>query len=426
MSVILRITIIGGGYVGLVTGTCLAHLGHHVTIVDVDKNKVDAINTKIPPIYEEGLSELLEKYIGDTLSASTNYDSVSESDVIFIAVGTPPNEDGSANLTYIRQAAENIAIELEKSHREFPVVVVKSTVPPGTTRDIVYPALCSKLSDDEFGICMNPEFLREGRAIEDFLNPDRIVIGSNDEKTKEIMNAVYGKLEAPILYTSSTAAEMIKYTANAFLATKISFSNEIGNLCKQLGVDVYEVMQGVGLDHRISPHFLNAGVGFGGSCFPKDVSALASLADRSGTNPILLHAVLAVNDEQPNKIIKLLEQRLPDLKGKQIAILGLAFKDNTDDIRESRSIPVIASLLENGAVPVCYDPMASENMKQIFPDISYKESAKEALTDADACLVMTEWPEFSKLRDEFDLMNSRIIIDGRHILTISDAEGVCW
>ena len=426
MSVILRITIIGGGYVGLVTGTCLAHLGHHVTIVDVDKNKVDAINAKIPPIYEEGLSELLEKYVGETLSASTNYDSVSESDVIFIAVGTPPNEDGSANLIYIRQAAENIATELEKSHREFPVVVVKSTVPPGTTRDIVCPALCSKLSDDEFGICMNPEFLREGRAIEDFLNPDRIVIGSNDEKTKEIMNAVYGKLEAPILYTSSTAAEMIKYTANAFLATKISFSNEIGNLCKQLGVDVYEVMQGVGLDHRISPHFLNAGVGFGGSCFPKDVSALASLADRSGTNPILLHAVLAVNDEQPNKIIKLLEQRLPDLKGKQIAILGLAFKDNTDDIRESRSIPVIASLLEKGAVPVCYDPMASENMKQIFPDISYKESAKEALTDADACLVMTEWPEFSKLRDEFDLMKTRIIIDGRHILTISDAEGVCW
>ncbi|MDV0443588.1 UDP-glucose/GDP-mannose dehydrogenase family protein [Methanorbis rubei] len=426
MNKYLYITIIGGGYVGLVTGTCLAHLGHDVTIVDIDETKINAINSAIPPIYENGLSELLKNHIGKNLRASTEYTSVSESDVIFIAVGTPPNPDGSANLSYIRSAAENIANQLVKHSTPYPVIVVKSTVPPGTTQNIVRPVLASKLPEQSFDCCMNPEFLREGRAIDDFLHPDRIVLGTTDERTLNVMKNVYSGLDVPVLTTGSTAAEMIKYTANAFLATKISFSNEIGNLCKQLDVDVYEVMKGVGLDHRISPHFLNAGAGFGGSCFPKDVSALAALSETAGVHPILLQAVLAVNESQPLQMIRILERHLPDLKEKRIAVLGLAFKDNTDDIRESRSIPVIASLLGKNAVPVCYDPMAGENMKHVFPNVLYCNSAREALINADACLVMTEWSEFSQLSEEFDGMKSRIIIDGRHILTISDAEGVCW
>lgn len=421
-----RITIIGGGYVGLVTGTCLAHLEHKVTIVDIDEKKIAAINSATPPIYEERLEAFLQEHIGKNLQASTTYDSVSDSDVIFIAVGTPSNPDGSANLSYIRSAAENIANELAKQHTKYPVVVVKSTVPPGTTHDVVYPILASKLPEHTFGCCMNPEFLREGRAIEDFLHPDRIVLGSSDERTITLMKKIYQDVDAPILTTSSTAAEMIKYTANAFLATKISFSNEIGNLCKQLNINVYEVMQGVGLDHRISPYFLNAGVGFGGSCFPKDVSAIASLAEKSGVNPILLKAVLEVNDIQPLKMVQILESKFNTLEGKRIAVLGLAFKDNTDDIRESRSIPVIQYLLSRKAIPVCYDPMALDNMRVIFPDILYGESAEAALQNADACLVMTEWAEFSRLDAEFNLMRSRVIIDGRHILSIPDAEGVCW
>ena len=420
------ISVLGGGYVGLVTAACLSHLSHNTTVIEIFPEKVAAINRAEPPIYEDGLDTLLKTHISANLRATTQYTPVQTSDVIFIAVGTPPNPDGSANLSYITAAAETIADELAKSHAEYPVIVVKSTVPPGTTKNVVEPIIRRKNPDLSFGICMNPEFLREGRAVKDFLHPDRIIVGSSDPKTIRIMHELYTDIAAPIIDVDPTSAEMIKYTSNALLATKISFANEIGNLCKQLGVNVYEVMAGVGMDSRVSPKFLNAGCGFGGSCFPKDVSALASIAREHGVTPTLLNAVLAVNDSQPLRMVELLEMRLGSLSGKRIAVLGLAFKDNTDDVRESRSIPVIEALRRKGAVPVLFDPMAMDTMKAVFPDEEYASSAAAALTHADGCLVMTEWPEFAKLSSEFDAMRERVIIDGRHILTIDDAEGICW
>lgn len=422
----MNLTLIGGGYVGLVTAACLSHLNYNTTVIEIFPEKVAAINRAEPPIYEDGLDTLLKTHISANLRATTQYTPVQTSDVIFIAVGTPPNPDGSANLSYIIAATEAIADELAKSHAEYPVIVVKSTVPPGTTKNVVEPIIRRKNPDLSFGICMNPEFLREGRAVEDFLHPDRIVVGSSDPKTIRIMHELYTGIAAPIIDVDPTAAEMIKYTSNALLATKISFANEIGNLCKQLGVNVYEVMAGVGMDSRVSPKFLNAGCGFGGSCFPKDVSALASIAREHGVTPTLLNAVLAVNDSQPLRMVELLETRIGSLSGKRIAVLGLAFKDNTDDVRESRSILVIEALRRKGAVPVLFDPMAMDTMKAVFPDEEYAPSAAAALTHADGCLVMTEWPEFAKLSSEFDAMRERVIIDGRHILTIDDAEGICW
>ncbi|HJK71757.1 MAG TPA: UDP-glucose/GDP-mannose dehydrogenase family protein [Methanocorpusculum sp.] len=422
----MHITIVGGGYVGLVTAACLSHLNHNTTVIEIFSEKVAAINRAESPIYEVGLDILLKTHISANLRATTQYTPIQTSDVIFIAVGTPPNPDGSANLSYITAAAEAIADELSKSHTEYPVIVVKSTVPPGTTKNLVEPIIRRKNPDLSFGICMNPEFLREGRAVEDFLHPDRIVVGSSDPETIRIMHELYTGITAPIIDVDPTAAEMIKYTSNALLATKISFANEIGNLCKQLGINVYEVMTGVGMDSRVSPKFLNAGCGFGGSCFPKDVSALASIAQEHGVTPTLLNAVLAVNDSQPLRMVELLETRIGSLLGKRIAVLGLAFKDNTDDVRESRSIPVIEALRRKGAVPVLFDPMAMDTMKAVFPDEEYAPSAATALTHADGCLVMTEWPEFAKLSSEFDAMRERVIIDGRHILTIDDAEGICW
>ena len=422
----MNITIIGGGYVGLVTGACLASINHNVTVVEISPEKVKAINNAIPPIYEAGLEDILKAYVGKNLIASTTYESIQTADAVFITVGTPPNPDGSANLTYIRQASENIAEELAKAHTEYPVVVVKSTVPPGTTKNVVYNTIRGRLPYLEFGCCMNPEFLREGRAVFDFMNPDRIVIGTTETKTAEIMHNIYSEINAPILEVEPTAAEMIKYTSNALLAAKISFANEIGNLCKKLGVDIYEVMKGVGMDSRVSPMFLNAGAGFGGSCFPKDVSALAEISRKENLEPVFLDAVLKVNDLQPLRMISILEEKIGNLDGKRIAVLGLAFKDNTDDIRESRSIPVIEKLLTSGAKPVCYDPMAACAMQRLFPTAKYVTTAAEALTDADGCLVMTEWPEFTTLNKEFDLMKTRAIVDGRHILSIPDAEGICW
>lgn len=423
----MKISVVGGGYVGLVTGTCFAELGHDVTIIEIESGKVQAINNGKPPIYENGLEELLKKNAGKRLRASTGYESVTTADIVFISVGTPPKPDGSANLSYIESASISIGEALKKTS-SYCVVVVKSTVPPGTTEKIVRPAvlLASGKTEKEIGFAMNPEFLREGRAVEDFLHPDRIVIGSSDPRAGDRVAEVYTNLRAPVISTGLTAAEMIKYTSNAFLATKISFSNEIGNICKNLNIDVYEVMKGVGLDPRIGPLFLNAGAGFGGSCFPKDVSALVSLAKESGEKPILLQSVLAVNEQQPHRMISLLEKRIGTLVGKRVAILGLAFKDNTDDIRDSRAIPVIETLVKKGARVTAYDPMAIPNMQRLFPSIEYCPSAATALTGADACLVMTEWPEFSRLDKEFDLMTHKVIIEGRRILSRDGVEGICW
>ncbi|MDO9327051.1 MAG: UDP-glucose/GDP-mannose dehydrogenase family protein [Methanoregula sp.] len=423
----MKISVIGGGYVGLVTGTCFAQLGHNVTIIEINAEKVQAINNGQPPIYEIGLEVLLKQHVGKNLHASAGFDTLASANIVFICVGTPPKSDGSADLSHIKSASSSVGTAL-KNNSSYCCVVVKSTVPPGTTEKIVRSEILntSGKSENEIGFGMNPEFLREGRAVEDFMHPDRIVIGSNDPRAVEHIAEVYRGISAPVIHTSLAAAEMIKYTSNAFLATKISFSNEIGNICKHLGINVYEVMRGVGYDPRIGPLFLNAGAGFGGSCFPKDVSALVSLAQNVGEKPVLLQSVLTVNEQQPHRMVALLLEKLGSVSGKRIAVIGLAFKDNTDDIRDSRAIPVIRELLQKGAHVSAYDPMAVSNMRSIFPDIEYCSCAADALTGSDGCLVMTEWPEFSQLDKEFDLMAHRIIIEGRRILTCKGADGICW
>ncbi len=427
----MRISLIGTGYVGTVSGACFAELGHEVICVDVDISKVDKINAGIPPIYEEGLSDLLKKHAGKRIRATADYDmAVMNSDVSFICVGTPSDEKGGIDLGIVKAASASLGDALKKK-KSYHVVVVKSTVVPETTEKVVLPIIekHSGKRRGDFGIAMNPEFLREGRAVHDFMHPDKIVVGSLDKKAGDIVALLYSGLECEITRTNPRTAEMIKYVNNSFLATKISFSNEIGNICKELGIDTYEVMKAVGKDVRIGPHFLNSGAGFGGSCFPKDVKALIGKAHEIGYEPLLLKSVIEVNEKQPSRMVKLLRDRLGNIRGKKITVLGLAFKNDTDDIRESRSIPVIRELLDNGAKVLAYDPMANENMKKLFGGIEYYDNAVDALQDADACLVMTEWEEFKKLDKQFDVMKNRIVIDGRHMLTPGkDIEyvGLCW
>ncbi len=427
----MKISVIGTGYVGTVSAACFAELGHNVICVDIDRSKIDQINAGIPPIYEEGLSELLKSHAGKRLSGASDYDfAVMNSDVSFICVGTPSDSLGNIDLGIVKAASSSLGDSLKKKNG-FHVVVVKSTVVPETTEKVVLPIIeeHSGKHPGEFGLAMNPEFLREGKAVYDFMHPDKIVVGALDKKSGDIVASLYSGIKCEITRTNPRTAEMIKYVNNAFLATKISFANEIGNICKQLGIDTYEVMRAVGKDFRIGPHFLNSGAGFGGSCFPKDVKALIGKAKEIGYEPQLLKSVIEVNEKQPVRMLELLKNRIGSLKGKKIALLGLAFKNDTDDIRESRSIPVIRKLLDNGAIVSAYDPMANENMKKLFNSVEYYRSAGDALQGADACLIMTEWNEFKSLDREFDDMKNKLIIDGRHMLAKrKDIEyiGLCW
>lgn len=421
----MNVSIIGTGYVGTVTGACLAELGHDVICVDIDQQKVDWINAGIAPIHEPGLSELLKKHAGTRLRATTDYnDAISNSDVTFICVGTPSGEDGRIDLSIVRSASKSIG-EALSDRRSYHVVVVKSTVVPETTEKVVAPLV----RGENVGIAMNPEFLREGKAVYDFMNPDKIVVGG-DPRAVEMVASLYEGIPCEITRTDIRTAEMIKYANNSFLAAKISFANEIGNICKKLGIDVYDVMSAIGKDFRISEHFLNAGAGFGGSCFPKDVRALIGKAEDLGYEPMLLNAVIEVNEEQPMRMVKLLVEHIGDLRNRRIAVLGLAFKNDTDDIRESRSIPVITELLNLGAQVSAYDPLAELNMRKIFPEIDYCESALDALNGADACLIMTEWDEFRSLDKEFDAMKNLVVIDGRRVVSLDHGrgiyEGICW
>jgi UDPglucose 6-dehydrogenase len=427
----MKISIIGTGYVGTVTAACFAELGHEVICVDVDRSKIDQINAGIPPIHEEGLPELLKKHAGKSLSATSDYQlAVKDSGVSFICVGTPSDSSGNIDLSIVKAASASLGDSLKKKN-DYHVIVVKSTVVPETTEKVVLPIIekHSGKHIGDFGIVMNPEFLREGKAVYDFMHPDKIVVGSMDKRSGDIVSSLYNGLKCEVIKTNPRTAEMIKYANNAFLATKISFANELGNICKQLGIDTYEVMSAVGRDFRIGHHFLNAGAGFGGSCFPKDVKALICKALEIEYEPLLLKSVIAVNEGQPIRMMQLLKNKLGDLEGKKVAVLGLAFKNDTDDIRESRSIPVIKELLDNGAQVRAYDPMANENMKRLFGGIQYHSSALDALRGADACLIMTEWDEFKSLDKEFDVMENKLIIDGRHMLAPGrDVEyaGLCW
>lgn len=427
----MRISVIGIGYVGTVSAVCFAELGHSVICVDIDTSKIEQINAGIPPIYEEGLPELLKKHAGKDLCATSDYDfAVMNSDVSFICVGTPSDTSGKINLDIVKAASSSLGDSI-KNKKDYHVIVVKSTVVPETTENVVLPIIekHSGKHPGDFGIAMNPEFLREGKAVYDFMHPDKIVVGSLDKKAGDIVASLYKDLKCEITRTNPRTAEMIKYANNAFLATKISFANELGNICKGLGIDTYEVMKAIGKDFRIGQYFLNSGAGFGGSCFPKDVKALINKASESGYEPLLLRSVMEINERQPLRMVDLLKSRLGNLKGRKIAVLGLAFKNDTDDIRESRSIPVIKELIENGAIVLAYDSMANDNMKKIFSGIKYYNKAKDALKGADGCLIMTEWDEFRSLDKEFEGMKNRLVIDGRHMLSPGkglEYVGLCW
>jgi UDPglucose 6-dehydrogenase len=425
----MNISIIGSGYVGICTGVGFAIRGNKVICVDIDKKKVDNINKGIPPIYENGLEAQLKKCLKNkTFEATTdiNY-AINNSEITFIGVGTPSRSDGSIDLTYVKNCSEQIGKCLKKYH----IVVMKSTVVPGTMENVVIPLIekSKKKSGKDFGVCMNPEFLREGFALEDFLNPDRIVIGELDKKSGDVLEKLYNNFKAPVVRCSLKTAEMSKYASNAFLATKISFINEIGNLCKKLGIDTYDVSKAMGYDKRISPFFLNAGVGFGGSCFPKDISAIISRSEELGLDSKIMKSVVDVNKKQRIRIVDLLKNKT-QIKGKKIAILGLSFKSGTDDIRDSVAIDIIKELKKNGANVSAYDPKASENMKNVISDISYAKSVTDCLTNADACLILTDWDEFKALADkDFSVMRNKIIIEGRKTLDknkVKNFEGICW
>ena len=427
----MKIIVVGSGYVGLCTAVGFANLGHDVVCVDIDHEKVRKINNGETPIYEDGLEGMLSQALQkNKLHATTDIDSIKEMDFIFIAVGTPSKEDGDIDLKYIKSASADIANFIRD--KNYCTVVVKSTVLPETTEKTVLPILekSGKKAGKDFGLCMNPEFLREGKALEDFFNPDRIVIGEYDKKSGDELVKLYSSFNAPLIRTNLKTAELIKYASNAFLATKITFINEIGNMCKNLGIDAYDVADGMGLDKRIGKHFLQAGIGFGGSCFRKDVEALLAKSKEVKSESKILSTILDINKDQPLKIIHLLKKRLPDLEGKTIAVLGLAFKEGTDDIRDAPSIVIISELLKHNCKINSYDPKASNNMRKLYPDINYCRSASDALNESDACLILTGWDEFKKLSyKDFNNMNSKIIIEGRKVLDrnlVTGFEGVSW
>jgi len=424
-----QISIIGCGYVGLVTGACLAKMLNDVVIIEIDLNKVEQINNLDLSIYEPGLTDILKDTIGTNLHITNDYSYVENSDIIIIAVGTPQTIDGKPDLSNLISVTKKLGIYLSKNIFENPIIVVKSTVPPGTTEKIVHPLINEITKDKNVICCSNPEFLSEGNAIYDFTHPDRIIIGSNDKFASDTLLNLYSEIACPKIITTPKTAEMIKYVSNSFLATKISFANEIGNICKKLGIDTYDVMNGVGLDHRINNYFLNSGIGFGGSCLPKDLNALINLAQINGETPYLLQSVRTVNDKQVEKILQLLRNHYPDLNNKRIAILGLAFKKDTDDIRESRAIKIIHLLLENGAIPICYDQYAKSNVQNIYPNLCCVDTFEDALISADACLIMNEGYDEKKLKDAFSLMRVPIVIEGRRTFiekSIENVEGICW
>jgi len=421
----MHISIIGTGYIGSVTGACFADMGHHVIFVGRDQKKLDLIRAGKSPIFEPGLDQLLTKNRKNIETATDLSETVQRTDLTFICVGTPPKKDGSSDLSQVEVVSKTIGKSLG-SHTKYHTIITKSTVLPGTAEDFIIPLLekeSGKKASVDFGISSNPEFLKEGTAVEDFFHTDRVVIGVQDQRTREILETLYSPLNVPIFTTTIRTSEMIKFASNAFLATKISFANEIGNLCKASGIDSYDVFTGVGLDTRINPKFFRSGLGFGGSCFPKDVNALIAHARSKGIDPIILHSVIETNEDQPRRMIDLLKKHL-DPKGHTIGILGLAFKPDTDDIRESRAIPVIRLLLQAGAKVSVYDPEAMGNFRELFPDISYAVSGLEVLA-SDAVLIITEWKEFESLD-----YHGKLVIDGRRIeKALREAavyEGMCW
>ena len=411
----MNICVIGTGYVGLVTGAVFADLGNEVVCVDSDAKKVAMLEAGKMPIYEPGLEEMVLRNCEDErLSFTTNLgDGVRSGEVLFIAVGTAPGADGEADLTQVIEVARGIARHIDR----YKVIVNKSTVPIGTgnlVREIVN---TNKRRDVDFDVVSNPEFLREGSAINDTLHPDRIIIGAPSQTVAMKLLELYAPLERPMLITDVTSAEIMKYASNAFLAAKISFINAMAMLCEEVGGDVLQVAKGIGYDKRIGEHFLQAGLGFGGSCFGKDLKALIHTCDRLGCDAQLLKSVLDINDMQPVRFVNRLQAVLGSLKDRKIAVLGLAFKPNTDDMRDAKSLDIIGKLLAEGAVVQAYDPIAMDNCRKIFPQITYCENSYQAAAGASALVLATEWNEFKFLNFEEikRTMERPVVFDGRNM-----------
>ncbi|NJN19286.1 MAG: UDP-glucose/GDP-mannose dehydrogenase family protein [Oscillochloris sp.] len=409
------ICVVGTGYVGLTTGVCFADLGNRVTCVEIDLEKLDTLRSGRTPIYEPGLQEMLERNLrAGRLSFTDEYAlAMEEADLIFITVGTPMGADGAADLSQVEAAAQGIGKNLKRS----AVIIDKSTVPVGTG-DVVQNIIAEYTPPGiSFAVVSNPEFLREGSALSDFFNPDRIVLGAKDRAAAEKVADLHAALGAPIIITDLRTAEMIKYASNAFLATRISFINEIAQICEKLGADVTEVARGMGEDKRIGPHFLAAGIGYGGSCFPKDVLALHHMAASAGCHPQLLQAVMEINQDARKKFVQKLLDIVGDLEGTLIGVLGLSFKPNTDDMREAPSVAIIQSLQAAGARVKAYDPVAMANAGEALPKVTYCATAYDVAKEADALMVLTEWNEFKQLDLERikRVMRRPVLLDGRNL-----------
>jgi len=414
----MKICVIGCGFVGLTTGAVLAHLGHRVHLVDIDRSRIDSILRCSPPFYEPGLKELLAGGIrkGRITAGTDTAKGVKNNDFIFICVQTPVTKSGIPNLKYLKNCTETVARALAPGKN----VVVKSTVPPQTCVNLIMPMLekgSGLKAGRDFGIAMNPEFLQEGKAVADTLEPTRIVVGSTDEGSAEEVMSLFSRIKAPRLITDLTTAEMIKLVSNCFLANKISFANEIASLCESIGTDVASVMKGIGYDPRIGPLFLNAGLGFGGSCLPKDLSAMIEAQRSRGLPAPLLRAVRAVNDRQSLRAVDALEGMLGKLKGKRIAILGLSFKSGVDDVRETRALPIAKELMRRGSKVVGYDRRARESFEKLIGGMEFAPTVKKALSGADGCIIQTEDQEFAKLsRKDFSAMRNKAVVVGRRTI----------
>ena len=409
----MKITVAGTGYVGLVTGVCLASVGHTVTCVDINSRKIDLLNSGKSPIYEAGLEELLQQYRHNLHFTTDPYVAYTDADILMIGVGTPERPDGSCDLSFVYAVADDI-IEFSQSS---PVVVIKSTVPIGTC-DKVLRYINSRIgADRQVRIASNPEFLSQGTAVRDTLHASRIVIGASDEETLSVLRAVYAPFNLPLVETDLRSAEMIKYASNNFLALKISYINEIANLCEHIGADITDVAKGMGFDKRIGSMFLRAGIGYGGSCFPKDTKALYWLSESHGHSLKTVRAAIDVNESQKLLPLKKAHKYYKSLHGKNVAVLGLAFKPGTDDIREAPSLKIIPALLEEGASVHAWDPVAEKNFSKLYPDtVVYHETVQDTIWDADLCLILTEWGAVTEMnaRDFEQSMRTPILIDGRN------------
>jgi UDPglucose 6-dehydrogenase len=417
----VKVAVAGTGYVGLVTGVCLAEVGHDVTCMDIDEYKINMLKKGISPIYEPGLDPFIQQNIqsGRLFFTTDAKEAYRNKEIIIVAVGTPENEDGSANLSYIQKVVKDIVENINGPL----ILVTKSTVPVGTNDQIQEWITEWNVRQYPIEVVSNPEFLREGSAIHDTFHGDRIVIGANSREASAQVARLYEPFHIPIVQTSIRSAEMIKYAANAFLATKISFINEIANICEKVGANIEDVAYGIGLDQRIGPHFLKAGIGYGGSCFPKDTKALVQIAGNVQHQFELLEAVIKVNNKQQVKLVKKAKQIFGSLNGKKCAILGLSFKPNTDDVREAASIVMAKELVKEGAAVVGYDPIAIDNAKSVLGDsIQYAHSIEEAVQNADIALIATEWEEIKQfpLRKYVELMKTPYVFDGRNCYSLEE------